>query len=68
MVNSGCHAEARATEELFVRNFAGFDYIVVPSGKLHSPYTLPSDRRGTDPETARCESEPTTWSSFCTTY
>lgn len=32
MVNSGCHAEARATEELFVRNFAGFDHIVVPSG------------------------------------
>ena len=32
MVNSGCHAEAKATEELFVRNFAGFDYIVVPSG------------------------------------
>ncbi|MGV1793061.1 (Fe-S)-binding protein [Rhizobium lusitanum] len=32
MVNSGCHAEAKATEELFVRNFAGYDYIVVPSG------------------------------------
>ena len=32
MVNSGCHAEAQATEELFVRNFAGFDYVVVPSG------------------------------------
>jgi L-lactate dehydrogenase complex protein LldE len=32
MVNSGCHQEAKATEELFVRNFAGFDYIVVPSG------------------------------------
>ncbi|GAA0210602.1 L-lactate dehydrogenase complex protein LldE [Brevundimonas nasdae] len=32
MVNSGCHAEAKATEALFVRNFAGFDYIVVPSG------------------------------------
>ncbi|TXI12212.1 MAG: (Fe-S)-binding protein [Rhizobium sp.] len=32
MVNSGCHAEAKATEELFVRNFTGYDYIVVPSG------------------------------------
>lgn len=31
MVNSGCHVEARATEALFARNFAGFDYIVVPS-------------------------------------
>jgi L-lactate dehydrogenase complex protein LldE len=32
MVNSGCHAEAKATEELFVRNFAGYDFIVAPSG------------------------------------
>ena len=32
MANSGCHAEAAATEKLFVRNFAGFDYIVGPSG------------------------------------
>jgi L-lactate dehydrogenase complex protein LldE len=32
MVNSGCHEEAKATEALFARNFAGFDYIVVPSG------------------------------------
>ncbi|MBV9747917.1 MAG: (Fe-S)-binding protein [Acetobacteraceae bacterium] len=32
MVNSGCHAEAAATEALFVRNFAGFDHIVTPSG------------------------------------
>jgi L-lactate dehydrogenase complex protein LldE len=32
MTNSGCHAEAAATEALFARNFAGYDYIVVPSG------------------------------------
>ncbi len=32
MVNSGCHQEAVATEALFVRNFAGFDYVVAPSG------------------------------------
>ena len=32
MVNSGCHAEAAATEALFVRNFSGFDYVVAPSG------------------------------------
>ncbi len=32
MVNSGYHAEAAATEALFVRNFAGFDYVVAPSG------------------------------------
>lgn len=32
MANSGCHADARATEALFARNFAGHDYIVTPSG------------------------------------
>src|SRR3954471_22489381 len=32
MTNTGCHAEAAATEALFVRNFSGVDYIVVPSG------------------------------------
>jgi len=32
MANSGCEKDAAATEALFVRNFAGFDYIVGPSG------------------------------------
>lgn len=32
MANSGAHDEAAATEELFVRNFAGYDHIVTPSG------------------------------------
>jgi L-lactate dehydrogenase complex protein LldE len=32
MANSGAHAEAKATEELFVRNFADFDHVVAPSG------------------------------------
>ncbi len=32
MANSGCEGDAAATEALFVRNFAGFDYIVTPSG------------------------------------
>jgi L-lactate dehydrogenase complex protein LldE len=32
MANSGCESDARATEELFVRNFEGFEYIVIPSG------------------------------------
>jgi L-lactate dehydrogenase complex protein LldE len=32
MANTGCHAEAAAVELLFVRNFAGFDYVVAPSG------------------------------------
>ena len=32
MANSGCQAEAAATERLFAKNFAGFDYVVGPSG------------------------------------
>lgn len=32
MANSGCQAEAAATERNFVRNFAGYDYVVGPSG------------------------------------
>jgi L-lactate dehydrogenase complex protein LldE len=32
MANSGCFEEARATEELFIRNFSTFDHIVTPSG------------------------------------
>ena len=32
MANSGCHTDAAGAEALFVRNFAGYDYIVGPSG------------------------------------
>jgi L-lactate dehydrogenase complex protein LldE len=32
MANSGCEKDAAATEALFVQNFAGFDYVVGPSG------------------------------------
>ena len=32
LANSGCHKEAAATEQLFVQNFAGFDYVVGPTG------------------------------------
>jgi L-lactate dehydrogenase complex protein LldE len=32
MTNAGCHAEAAATEALFVRNFQAYDYVVTPSG------------------------------------
>jgi L-lactate dehydrogenase complex protein LldE len=32
MANSGCYEEARATEELFIKNFCAFDLIVTPSG------------------------------------
>jgi L-lactate dehydrogenase complex protein LldE len=32
MANSGAFKQAKATEELFVRNFADYEYIVAPSG------------------------------------
>lgn len=32
MANSGCEKDAAATEALFAKNFAGYDYIVTPSG------------------------------------
>ena len=32
MTNTGCHQESAATEALFVRNFAPYDYVVSPSG------------------------------------
>ncbi|MBU9763138.1 (Fe-S)-binding protein [Mycobacterium sp. TNTM28] len=32
MANSGAYLQARATEELFIRNFAEYDHIVAPSG------------------------------------
>jgi L-lactate dehydrogenase complex protein LldE len=32
MANSGCEADAAGTEALFVDNFAGYDYVVGPSG------------------------------------
>jgi L-lactate dehydrogenase complex protein LldE len=32
MANNGCERDAAATEALFVRNFAGYDHIVTPSG------------------------------------
>jgi L-lactate dehydrogenase complex protein LldE len=32
MANSGCERDAAAAEALFVRNFAGFEYVVGPTG------------------------------------
>ena len=47
MANSGCFEEARATEELFIRNFAAFDHIVTPSGSythhLRNKFTAAPD-------------------------
>src|ERR1700752_2458232 len=37
MANSGCEADARAPEELFIRNFPAFEYIVIPSGSCTLP-------------------------------
>ena len=57
-----------ATEALFVKNFAGFDYIVGPSGScvhhvrdhLTAIEQTPAGRR-------RCGATPASWSSSCTT-
>jgi L-lactate dehydrogenase complex protein LldE len=47
MANSGAYKEAKATEELFVRNFAGYDHIVAPSGScahhLRNKFTAADD-------------------------
>jgi L-lactate dehydrogenase complex protein LldE len=47
MANSGCFEEAQATEELFIRNFSAFDYIVTPSGScthhLRNKFTAAPD-------------------------
>jgi L-lactate dehydrogenase complex protein LldE len=47
MANSGCFEEARATEELFIRNFSEFDHIVAPSGScthhLRNKFTAAPD-------------------------
>lgn len=47
MANSGCYEEARATEELFIRNFSRFDHIVTPSGScthhLRNKFTATHD-------------------------
>jgi L-lactate dehydrogenase complex protein LldE len=32
MANSGCEKDATGAEALFVKNFAGYDYVVTPSG------------------------------------
>ena len=34
MANSGCHGDAHDTEALFARNFAGYEHIVTPSGRV----------------------------------
>jgi L-lactate dehydrogenase complex protein LldE len=37
MANSGCQDDARATEALFAKNFAGYQFIVTPSGSCCHP-------------------------------
>ena len=47
MANSGCYEEARATEELFIKNFCAFDHIVTPPGScthhLRNKFTAAPD-------------------------
>ena len=53
MANSGCHDDAAATEALFVRNFAGYDYIVGALGQLRPPRARPPDGDRADAAGAR---------------
>jgi L-lactate dehydrogenase complex protein LldE len=50
MANSGCFEEARATEELFIKNFSEFDHIVTPSGScthhIRNKFTAAPDSPG----------------------
>jgi L-lactate dehydrogenase complex protein LldE len=47
MANSGAFKQAKATEELFVRNFSGYEHIVSPSGScvhhLRNKFTAAQD-------------------------
>lgn len=58
MANSGAHAEAKATEELFVRNFADFDYVVAPSGScvhhIRNKFTAADDTAERDMSAPTC--------------
>ena len=68
MGNAGFEADAAGAEALFVRNFAGFDYIVGPSGScvhhIRSHLTaVPQTETVGEVQGAHA----TNWSSFCTT-
>jgi len=67
MANSGCYKEARATEELFIKNFSAFDHIVTPSGScthhLRNKFTAAADSS----ELGRSRPVCTISWSFCTT-
>ena len=58
MANSGVYKEAKATEEVFIRNFARYDHIVAPSGScvhhLRNKFTTADDT----PERRRPAAEP----------
>ena len=47
MANSGAFKQAKATEELFIRNFASYEYIIAPSGScvhhLRNKFTAAAD-------------------------
>ena len=68
MANSGCHDDAAATEALFVKNFAGYDYIVGAFGQLRAPRARALTAI---PQTAEVHegraATPTSSSSSCTT-
>lgn len=68
MANSGCFQEAQATEELFIKNFSDFAYIVTPSGScthhVRNKFTAAPDFAGS---AARFQPVSMTSSSFSMT-
>ena len=69
MANSGCYEEARATEELFIKNFCAFDLIVTPSSGMHPIIcginSLPCPIHRSDERSPPASS---IWWNFCTTF
>ena len=54
MANSGAHMGAKATEELFVRNFSGYDYVVAPSGSCAHHIRNKLIRPSRKPSSVKC--------------
>src|SRR4028118_1866654 len=55
MANSGYESLSKDCDELFIKNFAGYDYIVCPSGScvLHIKEHLHSKKRANEAESVR---------------
>jgi hypothetical protein len=60
------NADGAATEDLFVRNFSGFDYVVAPEGSCVHHVRDNFDAVEQTDQVKEFVREPTSSSSFCT--